>query len=73
MPLISATVLPLPTNGPQDTTDPSADPTAEFLRRLAGSMSGGHNAEMLQQAAETIETLRRRAADAERLCDARSS
>jgi len=66
-------VLPLPTDGPQGTTDPAADPTAEFLRRLAGMMPGGHNAEMLLQAAETIETLRRRAADAERLCEARSS
>jgi hypothetical protein len=69
----SATVLPLRTNGPQDTTNPSADPMVEFLRQLASAMSGGHNAEMLLQAAETIETLRRRAADAERLCEARSS
>lgn len=74
---ISATVLPLPTNGPHETADPAADPSAvptiEFLRRLAGMMSGGHNAEMLLEAADAIETLQRRAADAERLCQARSS
>jgi uncharacterized sporulation protein YeaH/YhbH (DUF444 family) len=63
----------LPTDGPHDTADRSADATAEFLRRLAGMMSGGHNAELLLEAAETIETLRRRAVDAERLCEARSS
>jgi hypothetical protein len=74
---ISATVLPLPTNGPHETADPLADPTVdfsvEFLRRLAAMMSGGHNAEMLLGAADTLEKLRRRAADAERLCEARSS
>jgi hypothetical protein len=70
---ISATVPPLPTDGPHDTADPSTDPAAEFLRRLAGMMSGDHNAERLLEAAETIAMLRRRADDAERLCEARSS
>jgi hypothetical protein len=70
---ISATVLPLPTNGPHDTADPPADSTVEFLRRLAAMMSGGHNAEMLLEAADTLETLQRRAAAAERLSATRGS
>ena len=69
----SATVLPLPRDGAHDAADPSADPAVEFLRRLASMMSGGCNAEMLLAAAATIETLGRRAADAELSRAARES
>ena len=69
MPPPSATVLPVPLDGPYEATDP----TIEFLRRLAGMMSGGHNAEMLLAAAATIETLRQRVTDAERSCETHES
>jgi hypothetical protein len=49
----------LPTDETQETID--------FLRRLASMMSGGRNAEMLQAAADAIETLGRRATAAEAL------
>jgi hypothetical protein len=39
----------------------------EFLRRLASMLTGGRNAEMLQQAASIIETLTQRAITAEQL------
>src|SRR5215471_13361890 len=39
----------------------------DFLRRLASMMAGGRNAEMLLEAATTIETLSRRATTAEQL------
>jgi len=39
----------------------------DFLRRLASMMAGGRNAEMLLEAATTIETLTRRATTAEEL------
>src|SRR5262249_14087428 len=39
----------------------------DFLRRLASMMAGGRNAEMLLEAATTIETLTRRATTAEQL------
>src|ERR1700761_9678175 len=54
-----ATVRALPSDETQETVD--------FLRRLASMMSGGRNAEMLQAAAGTIETLSRRATAAEAL------
>jgi hypothetical protein len=47
--------------------DTSHHDTVDFLRRLSGMMTGGRNAEMLQQAASLIETLSQRAASAERL------
>src|ERR1700744_557787 len=52
-----ATVRSLPSNETQETID--------FLRRLASMMTGGRNAEMLQEAASAIETLSRRAAASE--------
>jgi hypothetical protein len=64
----SASVQPLVLD---DAADPAADASIEFLRRLAGMMSGGRNAEMLLTAAVTIETLRQRTADAELSCVAR--
>jgi hypothetical protein len=54
-----ATVRTLPGNETQETID--------FLRRLASMMTGGRNAEMLQEAASAIETLSRRAAASETL------
>ncbi len=54
-----ATALSVPTDSTTETVD--------FLRRLASMMSGGRNAEMLQAAAATIETLSRRASAAEAL------
>jgi len=56
---IPATVRPLPTGETQETID--------FLRRLASMMTGGRNAEMLQEAASAIETLSHRATAAETL------
>ena len=41
--------------------------TIDFLRRLSSMLTGGRNAEMLQQAASLIETLSQRAASAEQL------
>jgi fermentation-respiration switch protein FrsA (DUF1100 family) len=69
----SATALPLPPNGTPGTADPAAESSVDFLRRFAGMMSGGRNAEMLLDAAGLIEALSRRATEAERLCQARSS
>ena len=54
-----ATALSVPTDSTTETVD--------FLRRLASMMSGGRNAEMLQEAASAIETLSRRASAAEAL------
>jgi ABC-type transporter Mla subunit MlaD len=54
-----AKVLSLPDNAHQETID--------FLRRLSSMLTGGRNAEMLQEAADMIETLSRRAATAEQL------
>jgi len=41
--------------------------TVDFLRRLSSMLSGGRNAEVLQQAASLIETLSERATTAEQL------
>jgi hypothetical protein len=41
--------------------------TIDFLRRLSSMLTGGRNAEMLQQAASLIETLTQRAASTEQL------
>jgi len=41
--------------------------TVEFLRRLSSMLTGGRNAEVLQQAASLIETLSQRATTAEQL------
>ncbi len=41
--------------------------TVDFLRRLSSMLTGGRNAEMLQEAASMIEALGRRAASAEKL------
>lgn len=41
--------------------------TIDFLRRLSGMLTGGRNAEMLQEAASLIETLSERTASAEQL------
>ena len=58
--MMSATAFSLP---------PDENPeTVDFLRRLAGMMSGGKNAEMLLAAASMIESLTSRAMSAERLC-----
>jgi hypothetical protein len=54
-----APVYSLPSNAHQETVD--------FLRRLSSMLTGGRNAEMLQEAAGIIETLRRRSAAAEQL------
>jgi ABC-type transporter Mla subunit MlaD len=54
-----AKVLSLPDDAHQETID--------FLRRLSSMLTGGRNAEMLQEAADMIETLSRRAATAEQL------
>ena len=56
-----AKVLSLPDNAHQETID--------FLRRLSSMLTGGRNAEMLQEAADMIETLSRRAATAEQQDD----
>jgi seryl-tRNA synthetase len=56
---MSAPVYSLPNNAHQEVVD--------FLRRLSGMLTGGRNAEMLQQAANTIEALARRASSAEQL------
>ncbi|MCA1512265.1 hypothetical protein [Bradyrhizobium sp. NBAIM01] len=55
---MSATVVPLPPNPASETID--------FLRRMAGMVSG-RNGEMLLRAASMIETLSQRAMSAERL------
>ncbi|MDF0517858.1 hypothetical protein P0R31_11510 [Bradyrhizobium yuanmingense] len=55
---MSATVVPLPPNPASETID--------FLRRMAGMVSG-RNGEMLLRAANMIETLSQRAMSAERL------
>ena len=54
-----APVMNLPSSAQQETVD--------FLRRLSSMLKGGRNAEMLQEAANMIETLGRRAASAEKL------
>jgi chromosome segregation ATPase len=54
-----ATALSVPADNTTETVD--------FLRRLSSMMSGGRNAEMLQEAAAAIETLSRRASAAETL------
>jgi chromosome segregation ATPase len=54
-----AQVLSLPPNSHQETVD--------FLRRLSSMLTGGRNAEMLQEAATMIETLASRAETAEQL------
>jgi chromosome segregation ATPase len=57
---MSVTASSLPPNENQE--------IIEFLRRLASMLTGGRNAEMLQQAASIIETLTQRAIAAEQLC-----
>ncbi len=57
---MSVTASSLPPNENQEIID--------FLRRLASMLTGGRNAEMLQQAASIIETLTHRAIAAEQLC-----
>jgi seryl-tRNA synthetase len=56
---MSATVVTLQSNTITETVD--------FLRRLAGMMAGGRNAELLLQAAAMIDALTRRALTAEAL------
>jgi chromosome segregation ATPase len=56
---MSAPVYSIPENPQQE--------IIEFLRRLSGMLTGGRNAEMLMQAAATIEALGSRAASAEAL------
>jgi hypothetical protein len=56
---MTVTASSLPPNENQEIID--------FLRRLASMLSGGRNAEMLQEAASMIEALTRRAIAAERL------
>src|SRR5579871_3081204 len=56
---IPAPVMTLPPNAQQEAVD--------FLRRLSSMLTGGRNAEMLQEAAAMIETLGRRAVSAEKL------
>jgi TolA-binding protein len=56
---MSAPVYSQPSNAHQEVVD--------FLRRLSSMLTGGRNAEMLQQAAATIEALSRRASSAEQL------
>jgi hypothetical protein len=55
---MTATVHSLPPNN-------DSDGVVDFLRRLASMLSGGRNAEMLLEAATTIEALTRRASVAE--------
>jgi chromosome segregation ATPase len=57
--MMPATALSVPADSTTETVD--------FLRRLASMMSGGRNAETLQEAAAAIETLCRRASAAETL------
>jgi flagellar biosynthesis GTPase FlhF len=57
---MSVTASSMPPNENQEIID--------FLRRLASMLTGGRNAEMLQQAASIIETLAHRAITAEQLC-----
>jgi hypothetical protein len=57
---MSVTASSLPPNENQEIID--------FLRRLASMLTGGRNAEMLQQAASIIETLTQRTIAAEQLC-----
>jgi len=57
---MSVTASSLPPNENQEIID--------FLRRLASMLTGGRNAEMLQQAASIIEALTQRAIAAEQLC-----
>jgi flagellar biosynthesis GTPase FlhF len=57
---MSVTASSLPPNENQEIID--------FLRRLASMLTGGRNAEMLQQAASIIEMLTHRAIAAEQLC-----
>src|SRR5215475_9865249 len=52
-------VISLPSGAQQETVD--------FLRRLSSMLTGGRNAEMLQEAANMIEALGRRATSAEQL------
>ena len=54
-----APVYSVPSDAHQETID--------FLRRLSSMLTGGRNAEMLQEAANIIETLSRRAAATEQL------
>jgi hypothetical protein len=54
-----APVYSMPSDAHQETID--------FLRRLSSMLTGGRNAEMLQEAAGMIETLSRRAATTEQL------
>src|SRR6201993_3865825 len=54
-----APVYSMPSDAHQETID--------FLRRLSSMLTGGRNAEMLQEAAGLIETLSRRAAATEQL------
>ena len=65
---MSATVFPLPPNEAHSTNDAAVDFTIDVLRRLSSMMSGGHNADMLLDAANTIAELSRRALHADRLC-----
>src|SRR5258708_28010662 len=57
---MTVTASSLPPNENQEIID--------FLRRLASMLSGGRNAEMLQEAASMIEALTRRAIAAGQLC-----
>jgi predicted RNase H-like nuclease (RuvC/YqgF family) len=57
--MMPAPVASLPSSAQQETID--------FLRRLSSMLTGGRNAEMLQEAAAMIETLSRRASSAEQL------
>jgi predicted RNase H-like nuclease (RuvC/YqgF family) len=56
---MAAPVFSLPSGAQEETID--------FLRRLSSMLTGGRNAEMLQEAASLIETLGRRAVSAEQL------
>ncbi len=58
------TPMPAPVFSPPDDAHQE---TIDFLRRLSSMLTGGRNAEMLQEAADMIETLSRRAATAEQL------
>jgi hypothetical protein len=56
---MAAPVVSFPASAQQETID--------FLRRLSSMLTGGRNAEMLQEAASLIEALSRRASSAEQL------
>jgi hypothetical protein len=56
---MAAPVVSFPSGAQQETID--------FLRRLSSMLTGGRNAEMLQEAASLIEALSRRATSAEQL------